>query len=85
MVAGSVWLWGACVVAGGACIEYDEIWSMSRRYASYWNAFLFSFFFLKEMPKSLKIGLYSIFSKISKDQTTKGCEPISRRFSVEYI
>ena len=22
---------------------HDEIWSMSRRYASYWNAFLFSF------------------------------------------
>ena len=26
---------------GGACIGYDEIWSMSGRYASYWNAFLF--------------------------------------------
>ena len=36
---GHVWLWGACVVAGG-CIGYDEIWSMSGRYASYWNAFL---------------------------------------------
>ena len=31
---------GACVVAGGACIGYDEIRSMSERYASYWNAFL---------------------------------------------
>ena len=33
---------GACVVAGeGACVGYDEIRSMSGRYASYWNAFLF--------------------------------------------
>ena len=31
---------GLCVVAGG-CIGYDEIRSMSGRYASYWNAFLF--------------------------------------------
>ena len=42
MVArGHVWLQGACMVAGGACIGYDEIQSMSGRYASYWNAFLF--------------------------------------------
>ena len=26
---------------GGACVGYDEIRSMSGRYASYWNAFLF--------------------------------------------
>ena len=47
---GHVWLWGACMVARGhawllggvACIGYDEIRSMSGRYASYWNAFLFS-------------------------------------------
>ena len=32
---------GACVVAGGACVGYDKIRSMSGRYASYWNAFLF--------------------------------------------
>ena len=46
---------GACVVAGGAymvvggmhgggggaCMVYDEIWSMSGWYASYWNAFLY--------------------------------------------
>ena len=41
--------WGACMVfsrghawffLGGACIGYDEIRSMSGRYASYWNAFL---------------------------------------------
>ena len=32
---------GACMVfPGGVCVGYDEIRSMSRRYASYWNAFL---------------------------------------------
>ena len=47
MVAGGhAWLWGVCVVVGGVCmvargcIGYDEIRSMSGRYASYWNAFL---------------------------------------------
>ena len=33
-----VWLQGG-MVAGGACIGYDEIWSMSGWHASYWNAF----------------------------------------------
>ena len=38
---------GVCVVAGGhawlggVCVGYDKIQSMSGRYASYWNAFLF--------------------------------------------
>ena len=46
---------GACMVVGGvhgggghawwrggaSCVGYDEIQSMSGRYASYWNAFLF--------------------------------------------
>ena len=38
---------GGCLVAGvcawlwGVCMGYDEIRSMSSRYASYWNAFLF--------------------------------------------
>ena len=32
---------GMCMVVGGACIGYNEIWSMSGRYASYWNASLF--------------------------------------------
>ena len=54
MVAGGhAWLWGgmygwgACVVVGGVhggrgvCMGYNEIRSMSGRYASYWNAFLF--------------------------------------------
>ena len=45
---GHAWLLGRSVVAGGhawflgeACVGYDEIRSMSGRYASYWNAFLF--------------------------------------------
>ena len=48
MVAGGVHgCMGVCVVAGGmavgggACVGYDEIRSMSGRYVSYWNAFLF--------------------------------------------
>ena len=32
---------GAYMVAGGACIGHDKIRSMSWRYVSYWNAFLF--------------------------------------------
>ena len=32
---------GACVVAGEG-VGYDEIRSMSGRYASYWNAFLYA-------------------------------------------
>ena len=44
---GHVWLpGGPCMVAGGVCIGYDEIRSMSGRYASYWNAFLFIILFL---------------------------------------
>ena len=45
---------GACMVAPGGCAWllwgggmrgfFDEIRSMSRRYASYWNAFLFNIF-----------------------------------------
>ena len=56
VAGGHAWLPGgvcgcwACVVAGGggrgmrgcrACMGYDEIRSMSGRYASYWNAFFF--------------------------------------------
>ena len=54
VAGGCVWLLGgvcgcqgACMVVGGhawllggACIGYDEIRSMSRRYGSYWNAYL---------------------------------------------
>ena len=42
---------GACVVfPGGACIGYDEIRSMSGRYASYWNAFLLIEYFRGIFP-----------------------------------
>ena len=39
---GHVWFFGGvCMVfSWGACIGYDEIRSMSGRYASHWNAFL---------------------------------------------
>ena len=41
---GHVWLQLGvhCVAAGGACVGYNEIRSMSEWYTSYWNAFLFS-------------------------------------------
>ena len=39
---GCAWLLGVCVVAGGVCMAYNEIRSMSRWYASYWNAFLYT-------------------------------------------
>ena len=55
--------WGAYMVFGGVacmafsrevCIGYDEIRSMSGRYASYWNAFLFVCKFTREtyVPKN---------------------------------
>ena len=52
---GHVWLWGVCVVAGGgACMGYNEIRSMSGRYASYWNAFLFCPSVIHPPPPQLK-------------------------------
>ena len=60
MVAGGVhgcwghaWLLGGMHGCGGhaqlwgACIGYDEIRSISGRYASYWNAFLLNIVFKK--------------------------------------
>ena len=43
---------GACMVVGGGgkCVAYDEIRSMSGRYASYWNAFLLIYHFSKSLP-----------------------------------
>ena len=43
MVAGGghAWLQGGRAWLLGGCVGYDEIRSMSARYASYWNAFLF--------------------------------------------
>ena len=62
---GHAWLWGgACMIAGRACVVvgrgcvcvgHDEIWSMSGRYASYLNAFLFKMVF----------SLYKITLRIS--------------------
>ena len=55
---------GMCVVffrgcmvfsGGGACVGNDEIRSMSGRYASYWNAFLFKLKMLIH-NKSIKTG-----------------------------
>ena len=37
---GHAW-WGACMAHPPPPSRYYEIWSMSGRYASYWNAFLF--------------------------------------------
>ena len=46
VVAGGVaWLWGGMRGCWGGCVGYDEILSMSGRYASYWNAFLFQNWF----------------------------------------
>ena len=47
---GLVWLpggicrWWGGICGGGACIAYNEIRSMSGRYASYWNALLLKTF-----------------------------------------
>ena len=38
---GHAWLLGGMGGCRGVCMGYDEIQSMSGRYASYWNAFLF--------------------------------------------
>ena len=44
LLGGHAWLRGGmCGCGGGTCIGYDEIRSMSGRYASYWNAFLLTF------------------------------------------
>ena len=52
------WLQGTCVVAGG-CVGYDEIRSMSGRYASYWNAFLYS----KCLYQNSELnGIFSIYT-----------------------
>ena len=39
---GHAWLPGGVRGCRGAYVGYDKIWSMSGRYASYWNAFLFN-------------------------------------------
>ena len=64
LFGGVVLFRGACVVlfGGGLCVffsffGYNEIQSMSGRYASYWNAFLFWFFFTNWW-KSLQVMAY---------------------------
>ena len=50
--------WGACVVGGVAgCVGYDEIRSMSGRYASYWNAFLFNLYLMPKV-QSIKTPMW---------------------------
>ena len=49
---GHAWLPGGHAWLPGVCIGYNQIESMSRRYASYWNAFLFHVFF-RNFGKSL--------------------------------
>ena len=64
---------GACVVVGvhvwllggrghawlaGGCIGYDEIRSMSGRYASYWNAFLFYIIHVYCQPYPTTVPLF---------------------------
>ena len=49
--------WGGVHASRGVrgfsgCIGYNEIRSMSGRYASYWNAFLLSYYFLKRTAKT---------------------------------
>ena len=40
VVRGHAFLWGHAWLWGGACVGYDEMRSMSGRYAYFWNAFL---------------------------------------------
>ena len=54
---------GVCMVVGDmhgcrgrACIGYDEIRSMSVRYTSYWNAFLFCKLFAENCMKMKEFG-----------------------------
>ena len=57
VTGGHAWLLGACMVAReGACIGYDEIRSMSGRYASCCNAFLFLKLRDALIPKSTTVN-----------------------------
>ena len=68
MVAGGHACPGVCVVVGGACIGYDEIRSMSGRYASYWNAFLLNLIVtLVDLQQPLISISYEHFTEIKPD------------------
>ena len=57
MVAGGhAWLPGGMRGCRGTCVGYDKIQSMSGRYTSYWNAFLFRQFYLKITRKKDKLN-----------------------------
>ena len=47
---GHAWLPGGAWLPG--CVGYDKIRSMRLRYASYWNAFLFTDWFDKTLQKA---------------------------------
>ena len=61
-VVGGVWLQGGMHGCGGgmcggrgACVGYNEIRSMSGRYASYWNALLLGFNYTHTYSKTSAI------------------------------
>ena len=62
---GHVWFF-----PGGVCIGYDEIRSMSGRYASYWNAFLLLKYIYRAKAMSFILGKFnlSFTSRIGKRQ-----------------
>ena len=66
---------GVCVVfSDGACIGYDEIRSMSRRYASYWNACLLKcafWSFKYQLVQRISIICVHILKKAFRDMTMK--------------
>ena len=52
---GGAWLLGELRGCRGACVGNDEIRSMSRRYASYWNAFfLVGVYVIVKINQSMK-------------------------------
>ena len=53
--------WGVHGFFWGECIGYDEIWSMSGRYASYWNAFLLEIQFLVVVFEGTSLFKFSTF------------------------
>ena len=52
------------MVVGGACMGYDELRSISGRYASYWDAFLFRTLILTTVMFKSQEGLISIPKKV---------------------
>ena len=67
---GHVWFYlgGACMLLSGGGVRgfssffgYNEIRSMSGRYASYWNAFLFNMYEKWVIMGKAKVNKYTIF------------------------